>query len=250
MGIYLSRLLRKSSTEVCKAPPGDRAKQDLSELFTPLAHEEEREINNILCSSDQSKQIIVMHGPSSIEITKEIIRCLRPGCWLNDEVINLYLELLKERAERDSKKFLKCHFFNTFFYNKLACGEAGYDYQSVRRWTARLGYGLLECEKIFVPIHRGVHWCLAIINMKDKTFQYLDSLGCVDHGVLRILVDTSSWLEISDYIPLQQNRWDCGMFMLKFIDFHSRGVGLYFNQENMEYFRKRTAKEILRLRVD
>lgn len=35
------------------------------------------------------------------------------------QVINLYLELLKEREKRDPKKFLKCHFFNTFFYKKV-----------------------------------------------------------------------------------------------------------------------------------
>ena len=33
---------------------------------------------------------------------------------------------------------------------QLTCGIAGYDYQSVRRWTTfkRLGYGLIECEKV------------------------------------------------------------------------------------------------------
>lgn len=35
------------------------------------------------------------------------------------QVINLYLELLKEREKRDPQKFLKCHFFNTFFYKKV-----------------------------------------------------------------------------------------------------------------------------------
>ena len=34
------------------------------------------------------------------------------------QVINVYLELLKEREKRDPKKFLRCHFFNTFFYKK------------------------------------------------------------------------------------------------------------------------------------
>ncbi|KAL5198100.1 hypothetical protein ABZP36_001612 [Zizania latifolia] len=250
-----------------KAVPADRSKEDLSELFTPLTNEEESEVNSILYGHSHSKKIIVMHVPSNIEITKEKFWCLRTRGWLNDEVINLYLELLKERAEREPQRFLKCHFFNTFFYKKLACGKIGYDYQSVRRWTTlnKLGYGLVECEKIFVPIHRDIHWCLTIINMKDRTFQYLDPLGGMDHAVLRILaryimdelkdksnlqIDTSSWLEMSDSFPLQQNGWDCGMFMLKFIDFHSRGLGLYFSQEHMQYFRKRTAKEILRLRAD
>ena len=32
----------------------------------------------------------------------------------------MYLELLKERERREPKKFLKCHFFNTFFYKKVS----------------------------------------------------------------------------------------------------------------------------------
>ena len=35
------------------------------------------------------------------------------------QVINLYLDLLKERELREPSKFLKCHFFNTFFYKKV-----------------------------------------------------------------------------------------------------------------------------------
>jgi len=84
------------------------------------------------------------------------MQCLIPGAWLNDEVshfcnthvivvlsvfilnrfdmndalfnhavtalvqvINVYMQLLKERENRRPEKFLKCHFFNTFFYNKV-----------------------------------------------------------------------------------------------------------------------------------
>uniref|UniRef100_A0A0E0KDL2 Ubiquitin-like protease family profile domain-containing protein n=1 Tax=Oryza punctata TaxID=4537 RepID=A0A0E0KDL2_ORYPU len=241
---------------------------DLSELFTPLTEEEENEVQKCLFGRGSSTEILVQHEPSNIEVSREKFRCLRPTAWLNDEVINLYLELLKERETREPKRFLKCHFFNTFFYKKLACGKNGYDYKSVKRWTTRrrLGYELIECDKIFVPVHKDIHWCLAIMNMKEKTFQYLDSLGGVDHRVSRVLaryiaeevkdksnkeIDISSWHEeLVDYIPLQQNMWDCGMFMLKYIDFHSRGLSMSFSQENMEYFRKRTVMEILRLRAD
>ncbi|KAK3128011.1 hypothetical protein QOZ80_7AG0581430 [Eleusine coracana subsp. coracana] len=239
----------------------------LSEIFEPLTDKEEIEVDAVLHDTSHSNEIIVMHEPSNIEVTKEKLQCLRPRGWLNDEVINLYIELLQERAEREPTRFLKCHFFNTFFYKKLTSGIAGYDYQSVRRWTTfkKLGYGLIECEKIFVPVHRGAHWCLAVINVKDKTFQYLDSLGGMGHDVLRVLaryimdelkdknnieIDISSWLEVSDNLPLQQNGWDCGMFMLKYIDFQSRGFQPFFSQVHMAYFRKRTAKEIMRLRAD
>lgn len=248
-------------------PLDNTSKEDLSELFTPLSDKDEREVDALLCSSDDIDKIVVIHTPSNIEITKEKLQCLRPRGWLNDEVINLYIELLKEREKREPNRFLKCHFFNTFFYKKLTCGIAGYDYQSVRRWTTfkRLGYGLVECEKIFVPVHRNAHWCLALINMKDKTLQYLESLVGWGRDVLDILaryivdelkdksnieVEPSSWTVVSESLPLQQNGWDCGMFMLKYIDFHSRGIKPSFSQEHMMYFRKRIAKEIMSLRAD
>ncbi|PWA99717.1 ubiquitin-like-specific protease ESD4 [Artemisia annua] len=54
------------------------------------------------------------------------------------------------------------------------------------------------------------------------------------------------FLSIGIYHP----RYDCGMFMIKYIDFYSRDVGLCFSQDDMPYFRKRTAKEIFRLRAN
>uniref|UniRef100_A0ACD5WY53 Uncharacterized protein n=1 Tax=Avena sativa TaxID=4498 RepID=A0ACD5WY53_AVESA len=246
-----------------------KPKEDLSQFFIPLTAEDEKRVHDCLYGSGSSSNVLVLHELSNIEVSREKIRCLRPHGWLNDEVINLYLELLKERGIREPKRSLKCHFFNTFFYKKLACGKNGYDYRSVKRWTTsrKLGYELIECDKIFVPVHQNVHWCLAIINMKAKTLQYLDSLGGNDPRVLRMLakyiveevkdksnkdIDISSWTteEVVDYNPLQQNGYDCGMFMLKYIDFLSRGVSLSFGQEHMEYFRKRTVKEILRLQAD
>jgi len=260
--------IRLQKEKLAYIPKSDKAaKEDMSELFKPLTAEEENDVHDCLYSRGSSSKVLVLHEPSNIEVSKEKFQCLRRGCWLNDEVINLYLELLKEREKREPNRFLKCHFFNTFFYKKLACGKNGYDYKSVKRWTSqrKLGYELIECDKIFVPVHKDVHWCLAIINVKENFFQYLDSLGGMDHNVPKVLaryiseevkdksnrvINTSLWHEELVDIPLQRNGWDCGMFMLKYIDFHSRGLPLSFSQEHMEYFRKRTAKEILRLRAD
>lgn len=241
-----------------KAPP--------REAFVPLTKEEEVEVTRAF--SGNRRRVLVTHENSSIDITGEVLQCLRPGAWLNDEVINVYLELLKEREKREPEKYLKCHFFNTFFYKKLISGRDGYDFKSVRRWTTqrKLGYGLIECDKIFVPIHKEIHWCLAVINKKDAKFQYLDSLGGTDTQVLDKLaryfvdevkeksgkaIDISSWeQEFVEDLPEQKNGWDCGMFMIKYADFYSRGGGLCFRQEHMPYFRMRTAKEILRLKAE
>lgn len=245
-----------------------KKKEDVTKApFRPLTEDEEGMVDNALCHSNRRK-ILVTHENSNITITGEVLQCLRPRAWLNDEVINVYLELLKERENREPKKFLKCHFFNTFFYKKLVSGRTGYDYKSVRRWTTqkKLGYGLLECDKIFVPIHKEIHWCLAVINKREGKFQYLDSLGGADKKVLRVLakyitdevkdktgkdIDVTTWeQEFVTNLPNQENGFDCGMFMIKYADFYSRDIGLCFNQEHMPYFRLRTAKEILRLKAD
>ncbi|CAI0626879.1 unnamed protein product [Linum tenue] len=251
------------------------------EPFIPLTKEEETEVKRALLPNNRRK-LLVAHTNSAIDITGEVLQCLSPGAWLNDEVINLYLELLKEREKREPQKFLKCHFCNTFFYKKfvffcvwnvhhiqlLGGDKKVYDYKAVKRWTTerKLGYMLVDCEKIFVPIHREIHWCLAIINRKDRKFQYLDSLKGRDSRVLKNLaryyveevkdkskvdIDLSEWeYEFPEDLPEQLNGYDCGMFMIKYADFYSRGLGLCFSQETMPYFRLRTAKEILRLKAD
>ncbi|KAG6593970.1 Ubiquitin-like-specific protease ESD4, partial [Cucurbita argyrosperma subsp. sororia] len=246
-----------------KKMPVDEIQQ---EPFVPLTRDEEAEVEAAL-SANRSK-VLVTHENSNIEITAQALQCLRPGAWLNDEVINLYLELLKERERREPEKYLNCHFFNTFFYKKLINGRDGYDYKSVRRWTSqrKLKYELNDCDKIFVPIHREIHWCLAVINKKEKKFQYLDSVKGMDSRVLKTLaryfvdevkdksgkdIDVSSWAqEFVKDLPEQFNGYDCGMFMIKYTDFYSRGLDLCFKQEHMPYFRRRTAKEILNLRAN
>uniref|UniRef100_A0A7N0T1Z3 Ubiquitin-like protease family profile domain-containing protein n=1 Tax=Kalanchoe fedtschenkoi TaxID=63787 RepID=A0A7N0T1Z3_KALFE len=237
----------------------------LNEAFIPLTDEEEYEVRRAL-SVNRNKRL-VSHQKSGIEITGEAIQCLRPRTWLNDEVINLYLELLKEREQREPQRFLKCHFFNTFFYKKLTKGEGSYDFKAVRRWTTlrKLGYSLADCDMIFVPIHLDVHWCMAVINKRDQKFQYLDSLSGKDPVALKRLaqyyvdevkdksgnnIDVSNWKQEFVAAPRQQNGYDCGVFMIKYADFCSRGLELLFSQEHMQYFRERTVKEILRLRAD
>jgi hypothetical protein len=54
---------------------------------------------------------------------------------------------------------------------------------------AHKNFGFVSLQ-ILVPIHQDVHWCLAVINIRDKRIEYLDSLKGVDDTVLQVLV---SW---------------------------------------------------------
>uniref|UniRef100_A0A2P2KEW5 Uncharacterized protein MANES_03G196000 n=1 Tax=Rhizophora mucronata TaxID=61149 RepID=A0A2P2KEW5_RHIMU len=238
-----------SSLKLFERKPKEKPVEIPREPFLPLTKEEEAEVHHAFSACNRRK-VLVSHKNSNIDITGEVLMCLTPCAWLNDEVINVYLELLKEREKREPQKFLKCHFCNTFFYKKLVSGKNTYDYKAVKRWTTerKLGYFLLDCDKIFIPVHREIHWCLAIINRKDQKFQYLDSLKGKDLRVLENLaryyveevkdksrrdIDVSNWeREYVEDLPEQENGFDCGMFMIKYADFYSRGLGLCFSQVN------------------
>lgn len=38
---------------------------------------------------------MVTHERSLLKLKRSVLKCLRPGIWLNDEVINLYILLLQ-----------------------------------------------------------------------------------------------------------------------------------------------------------
>ncbi|KAM9983118.1 hypothetical protein ACTFIZ_005714 [Dictyostelium cf. discoideum] len=205
------------------------------------------------------------------EVKRSDVRLLSPGKWLNDEVINFYMEVLKIRDEEKKKSggngdnsFPKCHFFNTFFYPKLCNDNHTYNYEKVRRWTARIN--LFEMDKIIIPIHLGNHWCLAVINFKAKQFEYYDSLlGSNKECLKKLRKYISDEMEnkkkegavnldeFQDYmpkeIPIQQNGYDCGVFMCKYAEFCSKGANLTFTQEEITQYRRRMVLEISKKQI-
>lgn len=64
------------------------------------------------------------------------------------------MNLLMERSK--DKDLPAVHAFNTFFFTKLK--TAGY--QAVKRWTKKVD--IFSVDLLLVPIHLGVHWCLAV----------------------------------------------------------------------------------------
>ena len=198
----------------------------------------------------------------NIDITRAKIQCLNGLEWLNDEVINFYLNMVKERSEKNPDKYPKIHVFNTFFYAKLT-GEHNntYNYSAVRRWTKKID--LLEYDKIIIPIHLSVHWTLAIINLRDSKFEFFDSMNGHRTGMKvlqnleKYLVDeikdkkgvtyeTSSWEKSMPPVPQQANGSDCGVFTCKFANYAAQDLPFSFSQKHMRYFRDRMVLEIVR----
>ena len=199
-----------------------------------------------------------------LEMTRKDARKMRKGQWLNDEMVNFTIGIMTEREARavGEGNQPRVHFFNTFFIKKLF-KTSGYNYNAVRRWTTKnkLGYDLLECDRVIIPVHQSNHWVLAVLDLKAKTVRYLDSLLQEDEEVTESLlrwvadeyknkrdteVDLGAWeTEAPKDIPVQQNGCDCGVFMLKYADYVAVGCPLTFHQRDMEYFRLRIVAEAL-----
>ena len=118
------------------------------------------------------------------------MQTLRPGIWLNDEVINYFLKnCLKSRdikicAKEPGRRRL--HFFNSFFVQKLFDEKNRnrklrgiYNYENVKGWSVKVpGKDIFNLKYIFCPINlNNIHWTVAVIFMEAKRIQYYDSMG-------------------------------------------------------------------------
>ncbi|XP_077185254.1 sentrin-specific protease 1 isoform X2 [Paroedura picta] len=232
--------------------PEEPKRADGEEEFPELTEEMEREIKSVLRSGNQDE---VLSEAFRLTITRKDIHTLNNLNWLNDEIINFYMNMLMERSKQ--KGFPTVHAFNTFFFTKLK--TAGY--QAVKRWTKKVD--VFSVDILLVPIHLGVHWCLAVIDFRRKNITYYDSMGGMNSEACKILLqylklesldkkrkefDTNGWMLLckrSQEIPQQMNGSDCGMFACKYADYITKDKPINFTQQHMPYFRKRMVWEIL-----
>ncbi|XP_077869038.1 sentrin-specific protease 1-like [Saccoglossus kowalevskii] len=229
----------------------DEEEEEEEEELPELSDSMEMEVDDAFISHPSTQ--ILVEG-FRLSITRGDLQTLNGLNWLNDEVINFYMNLLMERGQKQG--YLKVHAFNTFFYPKLISGG----HSALRRWTRKID--LFSMDLILVPVHLGMHWCLAVINFCTKTIAYYDSMGgenkqclnslreylCAEHRDKKKSEFSSikEWkLEVQQDIPPQMNGSDCGMFTCKYAEYITRGSKITFTQAHMPYFRRRMVWEII-----
>lgn len=158
---------------------------------------------------------------------RDIATCYTPLAWLNDEIINSYLNVLVHYLRQSAGNLNEApryHAFNSFFYSNLR--DRGY--QAVRRWANRAKIGgpaLLNVDTVFVPVHEHAHWTLMVVRPVDRTIEYFDSLGGAGakqvraikewlHGELGAKFDEDEWTVLPSKSSHQDNGSDCGVFLL------------------------------------
>ncbi|XP_033843712.1 sentrin-specific protease 2 isoform X2 [Periophthalmus magnuspinnatus] len=222
-----------------------------------LSKEMAAEVSSALSQRDPN---LVLSAAFKLRITQRDLATLQEGGWLNDEVINFYLSLVMDRSSGGG---LRVYSFSTFFFPKLqglGGGQSG-GHAAVKRWTKAVD--LFLCDLILVPLHLGVHWALAVIDLKSKTVKTYDSMGQRHDDVCKLLLfyiqeehkvkkgrdlDVSKWTVCSmrpSEIPQQKNGSDCGVFACKYADYIARERPLTFKQCHVPLFRKLMIWEIL-----
>lgn len=205
-------------------------------------------------------------------VTRSSFKTLKNCRWVNDEVIHFYMELLARRDEFLSFQNVdkkQSHFFKSFFLSKIlnegATFDGSYSYGNVKRWGKQVHrQDVFQLDKIFFPVNqKNRHWALVVVYMENKIIQAYDSIGgrCKREleTIFRFLKDEHKHRKGSDLpnqnewqlvsttqdTPMQQNGYDCGVFVCMFANLISMNQPLVIRQGQMEVCRKRIALAII-----
>jgi len=227
-------------------------------LMRPLTSEEEELYREAMTGDPEE----VLFKRYNADMKREHFRCLLPQTWLNDEVINQYLALLRKRS-LDRETLPKCYFHLTHMYSQLT--QCGYDYSRVKNWTKRgtRKCDIFEMDMVFFPRNIGnSHWAMCVAFMKEHRIEYYDSMGgrgtdCMEHVRSYLAdefeakkggdLDADAWVleSKSSSCPQQDNCNDCGVFLSQFCNFISTGCEPCFEAADMPYFRRRMAVDLM-----
>lgn len=238
----------------------DEIKDKLS-IVTPLLPAQYNKVSSVLQNRNPSTVVI---SKFQIDVTVKDLKTLLPGKWLNDNIIDYYFNLI---ASQDETFFSwTSHFFTTL---------KSRGYVGVKRWGKRKKLNPFEKTIIFIPINiSSTHWALAIVNNRDKTIGYYDSLNSLsqtsdcdseahDEAEFSDLHYIKTYLEgeverlglnedVSQYklkpnikVPQQKNGYDCGVFTCICASYIAKSLKLTYKQDDMPIFRQRIAYEIL-----
>ncbi|KAJ7553146.1 hypothetical protein O6H91_06G085400 [Diphasiastrum complanatum] len=209
--------------------------------------------------------------PDAVEVLFSDLQQLKSMDFLNDVIIDFYIKYIQETRCPNPELKKKFHFFNTFFFKKLTEAldlqrkkKTTDGFIKLRKWIK--GLDIFERSFLFVPVHDNLHWSLAIICLQVGDIKespqicilHLDSMenGHNTEALFKIL---KSYLEVEwNYrigsakdlqrckllpenvqgkkvrVPMQQNVFDCGLFLLHYIELFVENPPSPFGYENID----------------
>jgi Ulp1 family protease len=164
---------------------------------------------------------------------------LRRNRWVNDQVINAYISLIKPMENM--------HVFNTYFFQYVETMGEKIDTYKLNRVIRKAGLEALTA-KPYVVIPANVnqnHWVVLVINNLKMSIEYYDSKGTMkmeaicsklERALIQLGIGPYDWEGMD--VPYQQNNCDCGVFAVKIIQCLATNIEFMFDAYDMKYFRK------------
>ncbi|KAG9274244.1 sentrin-specific protease 3 [Astyanax mexicanus] len=227
--------------------------EQLQEIFNENFSQPHRkaEVQQIIQSYQRSPGTSMVRGFSvnykRHVLTMDDLSTLYGQNWLNDQVMNMYGDLVMDTVPD------KVHFFNSFFYDKLR--TKGYD--GVKRWTKNVD--IFSKDLLLIPIHLEVHWSLVSVDIKQRFITYFDSQRtlnrrCPKH-IFKYLQAEAIIKQQRDFLTgwrgffkmnvgRQNNDSDCGAFVLQYCKCLALGQPFSFSQQDMPKLRRLMYKEL------
>ncbi|KAL5647422.1 hypothetical protein ACJX0J_041777, partial [Zea mays] len=199
--------------------------------------------------------------PKAKELSSSDIKCLNPRVSLSSSVINYYIEYIIRTKLCGNDYRDKFYIFNTFFYTKLEKDN----YSKLRRWWKDTN--IFHKAYLILPIYGNDHWSLIIICLPSKECNYgpiilhLDSLELhISSNIFdtvgrflekecdylrknpppNISISEAIWEDLPKniqkekvHVPQQTNDYDCGIFMLYYIEQFIRDAPERFTRDNI-----------------
>jgi sentrin-specific protease 1 len=205
----------------------------LRALVQPLVSKWDIMVHNAYETRDPTQVLTTSMEGTELR-QKDFRTLLGRHAWLNDEIINTYIEWIvkaaNEAATAESKaahepvgtipKFIA---HNSFFYENLKKKGPSSTERLMKRKKAP-GTSLMEVDSIFVPICSGAHWTIGVVRPVAKTIEYFDSMGgrpAAFFGHMRQWLQfqlkghykAEEWTEPNTACAWQSNGYDCGVFV-------------------------------------
>lgn len=219
----------------------------------------------------------------AVSISKRDVDLLQPETFINDTIIDFYIKYLKNQIQPDEKH--RYHFFNSFFFRKLAdldkdpssASDGRAAFLRVRKWTRKLN--LFDKDYIFIPVNFNLHWSLIVIchpgeaaSFRDEDSRQSPKVPCIlhmdsikgSHDGLKNLVQSYLWEEwkergnetsedisskftnlrfVALELPQQENSFDCGLFLLHYLECFLEQAPRTFNLFKISKFSRFLSKD-------
>ena len=192
---------------------------------------------------------------ASVTVTSNDYLCLQTGQYLNDVIIDFYLNYLQCGLLRDNPMISRTYIFSIYFYSRLITKSRGTSaipsshlmHNNVKKWTKNVN--IFQKDFIVIPINECDHWFVVIICFPNPRLKQ-DKEGVTKRPLMIILdsledgLKSSVCLNLRSYlssewrakmgserefsearmpaycprIPQQTNLTDCGIFLLQYVE--------------------------------